>query len=132
MLTTHNRNKSLHYLRCRNNTALHTCKYGGNYAYERLESAILDALHEILADDEQAPDDASAKLTAALAETVEELRLAERGHKRLLALYAGADDDDPTLLGDISERKALIAGLKLKIGQLEKFRSLASMTTKDR
>jgi hypothetical protein len=126
VMVAHSRNKSIHYLRCSNRYLRKTCPTGRMYSYEPLESAILDNLGSLLGDDEPQPDGAPLRRNEIIATTMEELRGAEKGHRRPSA-HAPSDEDARILLPDISERRGQIADLTARVEDLEKTRSVALM-----
>lgn len=122
---TNHRNKIRHYLRCKNRYVLHTCELGSNYAYEPIEKAILVAVRNILADDQPADNDPSAKLESDIAQVRAEFDRAEARRKRLYALHARGNDD-PTLLAMIEDEKVIIAGLQAKSDDLRHARAMTA------
>jgi DNA invertase Pin-like site-specific DNA recombinase len=125
VMVSHHRNKTRHYLRCKNRYVLHTCDGGLSYAYDPLERAVLGAMKHILADDKPASDDPSAKLETEIAAVAAECNRAETRKARLYSLHAKGDND-PTLLQLIEDEKVIIGDLTSKSDGLKHQRSMVA------
>ena len=104
---------------------LKNCPRGGNYPYEGFEETALRALRGILVDDNSRVDDPANKTGEMIAILRDDLAKADLARSRLYDLYS-MGDDDPMLLGKLSDARSKVAALKDEIERLE--RTLAVYT----